>query len=133
MYSICCCDRVQRVLENLINNAIKYSPDGGAVEVSISSTADRAVISVRDHGIGISPAVLPRIFEASYRAPEAITCAPGLGLGLSIAAHVISRHDGTIEAEPAERCGTRVTVRLPLVTVQPQEEGTAAGAQRVSN
>jgi signal transduction histidine kinase len=125
-------DRVQRVLENLINNAIKYSPDGGAVEISISSCGDRAVISVRDHGIGISPAVLPRIFEASYRAPEAVSCAPGLGLGLSIAAQVIARHDGTIEATPAEGRGTRVTVRLPLAPPQRLQDQTVVGAQRLS-
>jgi signal transduction histidine kinase len=119
-------DRVQRVLENLINNAIKYSPDGGPVEVSLSSDGESAVLTVRDYGIGISPVVLPRIFEASYRAPEAISCAPGLGLGLSIAAQVIARHDGTIEAAPADGCGTRVTVRLPLLAAQQQEAGTAA-------
>ena len=125
-------DRMQRVLENLINNAIKYSPEGGAVEVSVFSDGDRAVIGVRDHGIGISPAVRPRIFEVSYRAPEAVACAPGLGLGLSIAAHVIARHDGTIDAAPAEGRGTRVTVRLPLARVRRQEERTRAGAQPAS-
>jgi signal transduction histidine kinase len=87
------------------------------VEVSISSQGTRAVISVRDQGIGISPAALPRIFEASYRAPEAASCAPGLGLGLSIAAQVIALHGGTIEAVPAEGGGTTVTVRLPLADV----------------
>lgn len=119
-------DRLQRVLENLINNAIKYSPDGGAVEVSISSDGECAVLTVRDYGIGISPAVLPRIFEASYRAPEAVSCAPGLGLGLSIAAQAIARHEGTIEAAPADGRGTRVTVRLPLVAARRREAWTAA-------
>lgn len=109
-------DRFQRVLENLINNAIKYSPDGGAVELSVSAMGEYGVIEVRDYGIGISPEALPRIFEASYRAREAVTCAPGLGLGLSIAAHVIARHGGTIEAAPAQGRGTTVTVRLPLAT-----------------
>jgi len=124
-------DRFQRVLENLINNAIKYSPDGGAVEVSVSSNGDRAVISVRDHGIGISPAVLPRIFEASYRAPEAVSCAPGLGLGLSIAAQVTALHGGTIEAAPAEGRGTIVTVRLPLAPMQRQERSAVIDPQSV--
>jgi signal transduction histidine kinase len=125
-------DRFQRVLENLINNAIKYSPDGGAVELSISSDAEHAVVRVRDHGIGISQEALPRIFEASYRAQQAVTCAPGLGLGLSIAAQVIARHGGTIEAAPAEGRGTTITVRLPLAPVQRQEEPTAAAGQPVS-
>jgi signal transduction histidine kinase len=124
--------RFQRVLENLINNAIKYSPDGGTVELSISSDGDHAVVRVRDYGIGISSEALPRIFEASYRAREAATCAPGLGLGLSIASQVIARHGGTIEAAPVEGRGTIVTVRLPLAPVQRQEETAAAAAQPVS-
>jgi signal transduction histidine kinase len=115
-----------------INNAIKYSPDGGTVELSISSDGDHAVVRVRDYGIGISSEALPRIFEASYRAREAATCAPGLGLGLSIASQVIARHGGTIEAAPVEGRGTIVTVRLPLAPVQRQEDAGAAAAQPVS-
>jgi signal transduction histidine kinase len=125
-------DRFQRVLENLLNNAIKYSPDGGAVELSISSSREHAVVRVRDYGIGISPEAVPRIFEASYRAQEAVTCAPGLGLGLSIAAQVIARHGGTIEAEPAEGRGSTFTVRLPLAPMQRQAEPQAAVALPVS-
>jgi signal transduction histidine kinase len=119
-------ERFQRVLENLINNAIKYSPDGGTVELSISSDREHGVVRVRDYGIGISPEALPRIFEASYRAREAATCAPGLGLGLSIASQVIARHGGTIAAAPAEARGTIVTVRLPLTSVQRQDDPAAA-------
>ena len=125
-------DRLQRALENLINNAIKYSPDGGAVELSIASNGEHAVIRVRDYGIGISPEALPRIFDPSYRAREALACAPGLGLGLSIAAQVIARHGGTIEAAPAEGRGTTFTVRLPLAAAQRQEAPAAPAAQRVS-
>jgi K+-sensing histidine kinase KdpD len=121
-------ERFQRVVENLINNAIKYSPDGGAVELSISSDREHAVIRVRDYGIGISSEALPRIFEASYRAREAVTCAPGLGLGLSIASQVIALHGGTIEAAPAEARGTIVTVQLPLAPV-PREEAAATLTQ----
>lgn len=112
----CDADRLQRVLENLLNNAIKYSPDGGAVEVSIAAEGGAAVLRVRDYGIGISPEALPRIFERSYRAPEAAATAPGLGLGLNIAAHVIDRHGGTIHAEPTDGAGTVVSIRLPLAT-----------------
>jgi signal transduction histidine kinase len=125
-------DRIQRVVENLINNAIKYSPDGGAVEVSVSSDTDHVILRVRDYGIGISLEALPRIFEPSFRAREAETCAPGLGLGLSIAAQVIARHGGTIEAAPAEGRGTAVTVRLPLAPVQAQDEPAAAAGQSAS-
>ena len=125
-------ERFQRVLENLINNAIKYSPDGGAVELSIHSDGHHAVIRVRDYGIGIAPDAMPQIFEPSYRAREAATCAPGLGLGLSIAAQVVARHRGTIEAAPADGRGTMFTVRLPLAPVQQQETHAATGAQPVS-
>lgn len=125
-------DRIQRVLENLISNAIKYSPDGGAVELSISSHQDQAVVRVRDYGIGISREALPHIFEPSYRAREATTCAPGLGLGLSIAAQVIARHHGTIQAAPAEGCGTTFAVRLPLAVLQRQEHHAGAGTHPAS-
>ncbi len=107
-------DRLQRVVENLVNNAIKYSPGGGAVEVSIAAADRVAVLQVRDYGIGIAPDALPRIFDRSYRAPDAAAHAPGLGLGLSIAAQVVARHGGTIEAAAADAAGTIVTVRLPL-------------------
>ncbi len=125
-------ERVQRVLENLINNAIKYSPDGGTVELSISADREHAVIRVRDYGIGISSEDLPRIFEASYRTREAARCATGLGLGLSIASQVIERHGGTIEAAAAEERGTIMTVRLPLASVPRQEKVAAVAAQPAS-
>jgi signal transduction histidine kinase len=107
--------RLQTVVENLVSNAIKYSPEGGAVEVSIRSEPDHAVLCVCDRGIGISPEALPHIFERSYRAPEAAASVPGLGLGLSIAAQVVARHGGTIEASPKASGGTEFSVRLPRV------------------
>lgn len=109
-------DRLQRVLENLVNNAIKYSPDGGAVEVTVAVDGDHALLTVRDHGIGISADALPRIFDPTFRATEAVAHAPGLGLGLSIAAKVVARHGGTIAAAGAEGSGTVMSVRLPRVT-----------------
>jgi signal transduction histidine kinase len=111
-------DRLQRVLENLINNAIKYSPDGGTVDVSVTSEGDRAVLRVRDQGVGVSTEALPRIFDRLYRAPEASRHAPGLGLGLSIAAQIVARHGGTIEAEAADGGGSVFTVGLPLAQRQ---------------
>ena len=121
-------DRLQRAVENLINNAIKYSPDGGTVELAIGSDRDHAVVSVRDHGIGISPEALPRIYEPSFRAPEATTTAPGLGLGLSIVAQVIARHHGTIGAVSAEGRGTTFTLRLPLASARRQGSHSAHDA-----
>lgn len=108
------CDaaRLQRVIENLISNAIKYSPHGGTVEVSLAVAGPDAVIAVRDHGIGISAEAVPHVFERSYRAPEAASAAPGLGLGLAISAEIVRRHGGTIAIGRADP-GTVVTVRLP--------------------
>jgi signal transduction histidine kinase len=107
-------DRLNRVVENLVNNAIKYSPSGGTVEVLVSVEGGQAVVRVRDRGIGISPDALPHIFDRSYRAPEAAAAAPGLGLGLTIAAHVVAKHDGTLQAQAADGGGTIVSLRLPL-------------------
>jgi two-component system sensor histidine kinase MprB len=84
------------------------------VEVSIAVEGHQAVLRVRDYGVGISPEALPRIFERSYRAPEAAAYAPGLGLGLSIAAQVVAPPGGTIGAAAADGSGTIVSVRLPL-------------------
>ena len=121
-------DRLQRVVENLLNNAIKYSPAGGAVEVSVDVENGEAVLRVRDYGIGISAEARPRIFERSYRAPEASAQSAGLGLGLSIAAKVVARHGGTIQAEPGEGCGTVMSVRLPLTS--PAAAGSMHGDSR---
>lgn len=111
-------ERIQRVLENLISNAIKYSPNGGGIEISVDVDREYGVLQVRDHGIGISDEVLPHIFARSYRAPGASQYAPGLGLGLSIAAEVIHRHRGTIVAVPADGGGTVFVVRVPLAPTQ---------------
>jgi signal transduction histidine kinase len=100
---------------------------GGAVEVSVERESGSAIVSVRDYGIGICPDALPHIFDRSFRAPEATASAPGLGLGLSIAAEVVARHGGTISAGPADGSGTRVTVRLPLLDNAADAFATTAG------
>ncbi len=110
-------DRLGRVIENLITNAIKYSPGGGAIEVYMHRHGEAVVLTVRDHGIGVSDEIRDRLFEMGFRAPQAIRVAPGLGLGLYTAAEVIRRHGGSIAAAPAEGMGTVFTVRLPLVHV----------------
>jgi signal transduction histidine kinase len=119
---------LQRVLENLVNNAIKYSPHGGTVEVHLERQGNEAVMSVRDYGIGISLEALPHIFDRSFRAPEATAFAPGLGLGLSIAAEVVARHGGAISATRAEGSGTKVSVRLPVVDAAAEAFATTDSA-----
>ena len=107
-------ERLARVIENLISNAIKYSPGGGPVEVFVGTHAGMALVTVRDHGIGIPAGEHRRVFELGFRARGADAVAPGLGLGLYIAAALVDRHNGTIEASPQHPQGTLVTVRLPL-------------------
>lgn len=124
-------ERLQRVVENLVNNAIKYSPAGGAVRISITAEDGYAVLAVQDEGIGISAEALPWIFQPSYRAPEALGTAPGLGLGLSIASQIVTQHRGTMEARSAEPRGTMVTVRLPL-SVEQEPLRTAIGGEEVA-
>jgi signal transduction histidine kinase len=111
----CDSERLQRVFENLVSNAIKYSPDGGAIEIEVTSNESNAVVKVQDHGIGISADALPHVFDRGYRAREAVATAPGLGLGLNIASEIVRRHGGSIEARRGQPRGSIVTVRLPLV------------------
>ena len=117
--------RLQRVIESLVNNAIKYSPHGGSVEVFLERQRSDAVVSVRDYGIGISAEALPHIFDRSFRASETSAFAPGLGLGLSIAGEVVAGHGGTISACPADGGGTKLTVRLPLVDTAAEGDATS--------
>lgn len=109
-------ERLGRLVENLVANAIKYSPHGGAVEIAVGKASGSAELRVRDHGIGISADASQRLFELGYRAPVAETIAPGLGLGLYIAGEVVRRHGGSLTATPAEGGGTLFTVRLPLAS-----------------
>ncbi len=112
------CDpiRLQQVLWNLLSNAVKFTPSGGAVHVRLERAGREAVITVRDTGKGISPAVLPYVFEPFRQADSSTTRKHGgLGLGLAVARHVVEIHGGTIEAASAgEGLGSTFTVRLPL-------------------
>jgi signal transduction histidine kinase len=109
-------DRLQQVFENLVTNAIKYSPGGGAVEISLSTDDRGAVVQVRDYGMGISQEALPHLFERAYRAPEVARSTAGMGLGLTISAEIVKRHGGTIGASSAKPKGALVTVTLPLAS-----------------
>jgi signal transduction histidine kinase len=107
-------ERLGRVVENLITNAIKYSPGGGAIEICVREDRGSVMLTVRDHGIGIPADARDRLFELGYRAPQAVNVAPGLGLGLYTASEVIRRHGGTITISAPADGGTMFAVRLPL-------------------
>jgi PAS domain S-box-containing protein len=107
--------RLGQVLDNLISNALKFTPRSGRVSVRVSVADDAALIEVADTGVGIPVEEQDRLFERFFRSSTATEHAiPGTGLGLTIAKAIVERHDGTIDVESAEEAGTTVRVRLPI-------------------
>jgi PAS domain S-box-containing protein len=113
--------RVQQIIWNLMSNALKFTPPGGQVDVSLRRVGSRAEIAVRDTGAGIRPDVLPHIFDRFHQADRSITRRfGGLGLGLSIVKSLVEHHGGTVHAaSDGEGTGATFTVVLPTSTVQP--------------
>jgi len=106
--------RIEQVLINLLNNAIKYSPDAGKVVVKAKVASNQIVVSVQDFGIGIAPADIDRLFQRFYRVSKTAMNYQGVGLGLFIAAGIVKKHQGTfsVESEPGE--GSTFCFSLPL-------------------
>jgi heavy metal sensor kinase len=115
-------DRVQieRMLTNLLSNALKFTPHGGKVRVGMRCLADRVEVTIEDTGRGIAPEYLPHIFDRFYRVPSTGT-APGpdqgLGLGLSFVAWIVKAHKGTIDVASTPGQGTCFTIQLPAGSV----------------
>ncbi|HEY4563829.1 MAG TPA: hybrid sensor histidine kinase/response regulator [Thermoanaerobaculia bacterium] len=109
-------DRLHQVVANLFSNAVKFTPDGGAIAVSLKRDGEEARIAVRDSGDGISAAFLPHVFERFRQGEEGPGRRQGgLGLGLAIARHIVEGHGGTIRVDsPGEGQGATFTVSLPL-------------------
>jgi two-component system, OmpR family, sensor histidine kinase CiaH len=108
--------RLKQVLIALIDNAVKYTPDGGLVTVHIKKAKDRAIIDISDNGIGIGKEHLDKIFERFYRADKAREReSGGHGLGLSIAHWIIQQHNGSISVASEEGKGSCFTISLPLI------------------
>jgi two-component system phosphate regulon sensor histidine kinase PhoR len=105
--------RIEQVLLNLIQNALAFTPRGGAVTLSASVHADHVALQMQDTGVGIAPEDLPHIFERFYKADRARSSG-GTGLGLAIAKHLVERHGGHIWAESVPQHGTTITFTLPL-------------------
>jgi signal transduction histidine kinase len=105
-------NRLQLLLSNLLDNALKYTPDGGRVEIGAEFGPDAVRITVRDTGIGIAPEDLPRIWERLYRGDKSRS-QRGLGLGLSLVKAFVEAHGGTVTAEAAPEGGSLFTVTLP--------------------
>lgn len=118
-------DRLQEVVYNLLDNALKYSRPGGSVNISAAQHGDWVHIIFADSGIGIRSEDLPRVFERFYRADKARSRAQGgTGLGLAIVKHIVLAHGGRVEAESEFGRGTTIRVILPL---QPSRGSATAG------
>jgi PAS domain S-box-containing protein len=108
--------RLEQVLQNLIQNAIKYSPPGAPVAVRIERQGAYASVAVADRGIGIPEAARARLFQRFYRAPNVDERQiSGMGIGLFVVKEIVMLHDGTVDVESIEGQGSMFTIRLPLV------------------
>lgn len=107
-------ERIQQVVINLVHNAVKFTPPGGHIAVSVEHQGEEITASVTDNGVGIAPAALPRLFERFYKADKA-RAGGGTGLGLAIAKHLVQAHGGRIWAEsPGEGRGSTFTFAIPV-------------------
>ena len=108
--------RLGQVIVNLLHNAVKFSPDGGEVSVSVEPGAAEVVVAIADHGVGIPQAAQARIFERFYKVDRARVRGEtgGTGLGLAIARHIVEQHGGRIWVESAEGIGSTFSFSLPI-------------------
>jgi signal transduction histidine kinase len=120
--------RLEQVLQNLLDNAVKYSPADGVITVCVEQRNAKAVLTISDQGIGIPEAARAQLFERFYRAsnldPRRM---PGTGIGLSIVSEIVALHGGVVEVDSAEGQGSTFTVRLPL----PHEHITAQSTKAI--
>lgn len=124
--------RLEEVLLNLLHNAVKYSPEGGAVMLELRNDDRDIYVMVRDKGIGIPAEDVPRLFERFYRATNAQTSRiDGMGIGLSVVRDVVALHGGEVTVESMEGQGTTFTIRMPLAPAVPDEIG--AGKPEVAS
>jgi CheY-like chemotaxis protein len=112
--------RLAQVLYNLLNNAAKYTGEGGKITLSVMSEGSDAVIEVRDTGIGIAPDILPQIFELFIQADHSLAHSQGgLGIGLTLVRQLVEIHGGTVTAaSPGIGLGSTFTVRLPALPME---------------
>jgi heavy metal sensor kinase len=107
--------RLKQVVVNLLDNAIKYTPEGGAVHLKVAKTNGHALLEVADTGVGIPPGAVPHVFERFFRVDQARSREPeGAGLGLAIVKSICNAHGGKVEVESAVGRGSRFRVTLPL-------------------
>jgi signal transduction histidine kinase/ActR/RegA family two-component response regulator len=127
--------RLTEIFHNLLDNAAKYTPPGGKIELNLIEQGGEAVVQVKDTGIGIDADFMPRIFDLFSRSPNNETSQSGLGLGLSLVHQMVRAHEGTVTAwSPGPGQGSRFEVRLPLVEppAHPPRPSSIAPAVKVS-
>lgn len=124
-------DLLKTVLTNLVENAIKYSPENSKILVSTDETDNEVVIQIADQGRGIPREDLPHVFERFYRARNSRTSTAGNGIGLFLAKYFIELHNGSIEVESELDKGSTFTVRLPMNLVQESDLNEAQGGLNV--
>jgi signal transduction histidine kinase len=105
--------RLRQVIANLVDNAIKYTPEGGRVELETLESDGQALLVVRDTGIGIPAAEIERIWERLYRGDKSRS-QRGLGLGLSLVKAVVEMHQGSVAVQSDPKTGSVFSVHLPL-------------------
>jgi PAS domain S-box-containing protein len=123
-------DRVDQVLANLLSNALKFTPAGGAIEVRLSRDGDAARLVIEDSGIGIAPEILPNVFDRFRQADSSTTRTHGgLGLGLALVRYLVEAHGGSVRAE-SEGAGRGATfiIALPLRATAPRPRAAGDGA-----
>jgi signal transduction histidine kinase len=126
-------ERLRQVVDNLLENAIKYTPHGGRVEVTLSRRNSEAVLCVQDNGIGIDAGDLPSIFDRFFQAEKGRPEAGGAGLGLSIVKSIVNAHQGRIEVHSEIGSGSVFRVFLPAVDVGPKSQSDIDVAASGSN
>jgi CheY-like chemotaxis protein/two-component sensor histidine kinase len=120
--------RLEQVVVNLLNNAAKYTDEGGRISLSVIQDGDDMVMSVRDTGIGIAHELLPHVFDLFTQADRSLDRSlGGLGVGLSLVRHLVEQHRGTVDAQSAGLgLGSEFSVRLPLLPPPPAQTQEAA-------
>ncbi len=116
--------RLEQVIQNLVGNAVKYSPRGGTIMLAVTAEAQVVRVTVTDEGIGIPAEALPQLFQRFYRATNTQTYhIVGLGIGLFVAKEIVERHGGTITVASQEGIGSSFTISLPDASSSPTDNG----------
>jgi len=123
------------VVANLLNNAAKYTEEGGRIGLTVERSGDQAVLRVRDTGVGIAVEMLPHVFDLFTQANRSLARSEGgLGIGLTVVRRLLEKHGGSVEAKSAgPGAGSEFVVRLPLSDKSPSQEKLPAGTATAEN